>query len=96
MLVKIRQHRGYFLLALVGIWWFIAKLMQGRDTMELSVASNTPVTSVFGEAAESIRGNRTKSPIFIYLLNDPFGFSGIHLPIEFPIEEHHRSDRADT
>ena len=69
MLVKIRQHRGYFLLALIGVWWFLAKLMQGRDTMELSVASNTPVTSVFGEAAESIRGNRTKSPIFIYLLN---------------------------
>ena len=69
MLEKIKQHKGYFLIGLVAIWWALAKLLQGRDTMELAVSSNTPVTSVFGEAADSIRGNRTKSPLFIYLFN---------------------------
>lgn len=69
MLAKLQQRKGYVLLALVGLWFILAKLFQGRDTLEISVAENTPVTNVFEEAANSIRGNRTKSPIFIYFFN---------------------------
>ncbi|MFM2103110.1 MAG: hypothetical protein RL740_197 [Actinomycetota bacterium] len=69
MLVKLQQRKGYVLLALVGLWFILAKVFQGRDTLEISVAENTPVTNVFEEAANSIRGNRTKSPIFIYFFN---------------------------
>ena len=69
MLVKLQQRKGNVLLALVGLWFILAKVFQGRDTLEISVAENTPVTNVFEEAANSIRGNRTKSPIFIYFFN---------------------------
>jgi glycine betaine/proline transport system permease protein len=69
MLAKLQQRKGYVLLALVGLWFILAKIFQGRDTLEISVAENTPVTNVFEEAANSIRGNRTKSPIFIYFFN---------------------------
>lgn len=69
MLSKLKSHKGYVLIGLVAVWWVLSKLLQGRDTMELPVASNTPVTSTFGEFANSIRGNRTKSFVFIYFFN---------------------------
>jgi len=69
MLAKLQQRKGYALLALIALWFLLAKIFQGRDTLEISVADNTPVTSAFEEAANSIRGNRTKSAIFIYFFN---------------------------
>ena len=54
---------------MIALWFLLAKIFQGRDTLEISVADNTPVTSAFEEAANSIRGNRTKSAIFIYFFN---------------------------
>lgn len=69
MLAKLQQRKGYALLTLIAFWFLLAKIFQGRDTLEISVADNTPVTSAFEEAANSIRGNRTKSAIFIYFFN---------------------------
>lgn len=69
MLERLQQRKGSVLLGLVVLWFILAKLFQGRDTLEISVADNTPVTSAFEEAANSIRGNRTKSAIFIYFFN---------------------------
>ena len=69
MLAKLQQRKGYALLALVGLWFILAKVFQGRDTLEISVVDDTPVAKVFGEAADSIRGNRTKSAAFIYFFN---------------------------
>lgn len=69
MLAKLQQRKGYALLTLIALWFLLAKIFQGRDTLEISVADNTPVTSAFEEAANSIRGNRTKSAIFIYFFN---------------------------
>jgi glycine betaine/proline transport system permease protein len=69
MLERLQQRKGSVLLGLVALWFILAKVFQGRDTLELSIAENSPVTSVFGDAADSIRGNRTKSPIFIYFFN---------------------------
>ena len=69
MLAKLRQRKGYALLTLIALWFLLAKIFQGRDTLEISVADNTTVTSAFEEVANSIRGNRTKSAIFIYFFN---------------------------
>ena len=69
MLERLQQRKGSVLLGLVLLWFILAKIFQGRDTLELSIAENSPVTTVFGDAADSIRGNRTKSPIFIYFFN---------------------------
>lgn len=69
MLERLHQRKGSILLGLVLLWFILAKIFQGRDTLELSIAENSPVTTVFGDAADSIRGNRTKSPIFIYFFN---------------------------
>lgn len=69
MLERLQQRKGSVLLGLVVLWFILAKIFQGRDTLELSIAENSPVTTVFGDAADSIRGNRTKSPIFIYFFN---------------------------
>lgn len=69
MLAQIRSRKGYFLLALLAIWFALSKLFQDKATLELPIADNTSVTSAFGEVADSIRGNRTKSPIFVYFFN---------------------------
>ena len=69
LLEKIRVRKGYFFLGLIAVWVLLSKIFAGKATLELAVADNTPVTTVFGEAADSIRGNRTKSPLFIYLFN---------------------------
>ena len=69
MLAKLQMRKGYTLSALVVLWFILAKLFQGRDTLEISVADDTPVATFFGEAADSIRGNRTKSVAFIYFFN---------------------------
>ena len=69
MLERIRQHKGYFFLALVLIWYALSKIFQGKSTLELPIADNTSVTNLVGKAADAISGNRTKSPFFIYFFN---------------------------
>lgn len=56
------------LVVLVG-WVVLATLLQGRQTLELSTATDTRFTAVLREFAAAIRGNRTESPIFIYFFN---------------------------
>ena len=69
MLAKLQQRKSYALFTLIALWFLLAKIFQGRDTLEISVADDTPVATFFGEAADSIRGNRTKSAAFIYFFN---------------------------
>jgi len=69
MLSKIREHKGYFFLGFILLWYGLAKAFFGRATFELAVADNTPITTAVGEAANAISGNRTKSPFFIYFFN---------------------------
>lgn len=69
MLERIRQHKGYFFLGLVLVWYALSKIFQGKATLELPVAENTSITNLFGKAADAISGNRTKSPFFIYFFN---------------------------
>jgi glycine betaine/proline transport system permease protein len=69
MLSKIRQRKGYFFLGLIAVWYALSKLFFNKFTFELSIADNTPVTTAVGNAANSISGNRTHSPIFVYFFN---------------------------
>ena len=58
-------------LLIVGafIWIILSRLLQGQQTLELPTADNTSLTNAVGDAAGSIRGNRTKSTAFIYFFN---------------------------
>ena len=56
-------------LIVLAIWVVTATLLKGVQTMELSTATNTPFTSILRDFASAIRGNRTESPIFIYVFN---------------------------
>ena len=51
------------------VWVFLSRLFQNDHTLELSTSENTSFTTSVGEAAASIRGNRTKSAAFIYFFN---------------------------
>jgi len=64
-----RVKKVYLLLALVAAWTLLSKIFNGQSNLELPTADNTPVTTAVGEAAASIRGNRTKSAAFIYFFN---------------------------
>ena len=69
MLARIREHKGYFFLGFIALWYALSKIFFGKATLELSVADNTPVTTQVGNWAHSISGNRTKSPAFVYFFN---------------------------
>lgn len=69
MLSKIREHKGYFFLGFVALWYALSKIFFGKATLELAVADNTRVTTTVGNLANSISGNRTHSPLFIYFFN---------------------------
>ena len=69
MLTKIREHKGYFFIGFVLVWYFLSKTFNGKSTLELPIADNTPFTNVVGTAADAISGNRTTSPFFIYFFN---------------------------
>lgn len=59
----------YLILIVIAIWAVLALIFKGVGTLELATYQNTWATSAAGSAAESIRGNRTKSAIFIYFFN---------------------------
>ncbi len=60
---------GYLILLLIGIWSILALIFKGVATLEIPTYQNSVATQVAGDAASSIRGNRTKSAIFIYFFN---------------------------
>jgi glycine betaine/proline transport system permease protein len=64
-----RVKKVYLLLALLAAWTLVSKIFNGQQNLVLPTADNTPVTSAVGEAAASIRGNRTEGTAFIYFFN---------------------------
>ncbi len=60
---------GYLILLLIGVWSILALIFKGVATLEIPTYQNSVATQVAGDAASSIRGNRTKSAIFIYFFN---------------------------
>ena len=67
---KIQEIKNrYLILAVIAIWAVLALIFKGVGNLELATYQNTWATSAAGDAAESIRGNRSKSAIFIYFFN---------------------------
>ena len=67
---KIKEIKNrYLILTVIAIWAVLALIFKGVGNLELATYQNTWATTAAGNAAESIRGNRTKSSIFIYFFN---------------------------
>jgi glycine betaine/proline transport system permease protein len=67
---KIKEIKNrYLILTIIVIWAVLALIFKGVGNLELATYQNTWATTAAGNAAESIRGNRTKSSIFIYFFN---------------------------
>ena len=60
---------SYLILILIGIWSILALIFKGVATLEIPTYQNSVATQIAGDAASSIRGNRTKSAVFIYFFN---------------------------
>ena len=59
----------YLILFVISFWVVLAIVFKGVGNLELATYQNTWATSAAGDAAASIRGNRTKSAAFIYFFN---------------------------
>jgi glycine betaine/proline transport system permease protein len=59
----------YLIIIIISIWAVLAIVFKGVGNLELATYQNTWATSAAGDAAASIRGNRTKSAAFIYFFN---------------------------
>ena len=67
---KIKEIKNrYLILAIIVIWAVLALIFKGFGNTDLATYQNTWATSAAGDAAASIRGNRTKSAAFIYFFN---------------------------
>lgn len=66
---RIADRKALLLVVLLGIWIVVSRFFQDVDTLQISTAEDTPVTEAFREGAAAIRGNRSSSPIFLYLFN---------------------------
>lgn len=62
-------RRWVLIVLLVVVWWVLATLLRGIHTLSLSTATDTWFTALLRELTAVIRGNRTESPVFIYLFN---------------------------
>lgn len=62
-------RKSQLLLGVAVIWIFLSRILQDQHTLELATSDNTSITTAVGDAAASIRGNRTKSAAFIYFFN---------------------------
>lgn len=62
-------RKSQLLLGVTVIWIFLSRILQDQHTLELATSDNTSITTAVGDAAASIRGNRTKSAAFIYFFN---------------------------
>jgi len=59
----------YLILIVISFWAVLAIVFKSVGNLELATYQNTWATSAAGDAAASIRGNRTKSAAFIYFFN---------------------------
>ena len=67
---KIKEIKNrYLILAIIVIWAVLSLIFKGFGNTDLATYQNTWATSAAGDAAASIRGNRTKSAAFIYFFN---------------------------
>ncbi|NDA83775.1 MAG: ABC transporter permease subunit, partial [Actinobacteria bacterium] len=62
-------RKSHLLLGLITIWIALAKLLHGKNTLQIDTYENTSFTSYVGKMALELRGNRTESTAFIYFFN---------------------------
>ena len=62
-------RKSHLLLGLITIWIALAKLLHGKNTLQIDTYENTSFTSFVGKQALELRGNRTESTAFIYFFN---------------------------
>jgi glycine betaine/proline transport system permease protein len=62
-------RRSWLLGGLFLIWFVLAKILQGKETLELPVPENSKFTAWAGEVADSIRGNRSDGAAFKFFFN---------------------------
>ncbi len=63
------RRRSTLIVLLLVAWVVLATVFRGVHTLELSTATNTPVTEWLRDFAASIRGSRAEAPIFVYVFN---------------------------
>ena len=61
--------RSWVLGSILVLWVILSRIFKGKFTLEIAVPENTTFTTIVGEAADSIRGNRTDSTAFKYFFN---------------------------
>jgi len=59
----------YLISIIITVWTFSALVFKDFGNTDLATYQNTWATSTAGDAAASIRGNRSKSTVFIYFFN---------------------------
>lgn len=64
-----RLRKSHLLMGSIAIWILLARLLHGKNTLQLDTYENTSFTSFVGKQALELRGNRTESPAFIYFFN---------------------------
>lgn len=62
-------RKSYLLIGSIAVWIFLAKILHGKNTLQLATYENTTFTNFVGKQALELRGNRTESPAFIYFFN---------------------------
>jgi glycine betaine/proline transport system permease protein len=62
-------RKGYLLTGSIAIWIILARILHGKNTLQLDTYENTSFTTFVGEQALKLRGNRTESAAFIYFFN---------------------------
>ena len=62
-------RRSWLLAGLIFTWVFLAKILQGKATLELPVPEDSAFTAWAGEVADSIRGNRKDGLAFKYFFD---------------------------
>ena len=62
-------RKSQLLLGTTIVWIFLSRILQDEHTLALPTADNTSITTAVGDAAASIRGNRTEGAAFIYFFN---------------------------
>lgn len=58
--------RSWVLLGILLIWFTLSRIFSGKFTLEIPVPQNTTFTTIVGNAADSIRGNRADGAAFKY------------------------------
>ncbi len=58
--------RSWLFAGVITVWFILSRIFSGKFTLEIAVPQNTTFTTLVGDAADSIRGNRADGAAFKY------------------------------